>query len=119
MSQNGLMSDSINTSFILRQEKEFGVIQLNLSAFKSPVIVEVILQSKTIDRIPFQSAKMCTLSYLEAGEYQFRVILDENRNGIWDTGSVKEWRQPEKCMLFTNPTKVRSNWEIEVELMPN
>lgn len=119
LSQNGLMSDSINTSFILRQEKEFGVIQLNLSAFKSPVIVEVILQSKTVDRIPFQPAKTCTLSYLEAGEYQFRVILDENNNGKWDTGSIKEWRQAEKCMVFTNPIKVRSNWEIEAELIPN
>lgn len=119
MSQNGFLSDSLNTTFSLREEKEFGVIQLNLNAFKSPVIIEVILQSKTIDRIPFEPSKTCFLNYLEAGEYQFRVILDENRNGIWDTGSVKEWRQPEKCMLFTNPTKVRSNWEIEVELMPN
>jgi hypothetical protein len=64
-------------------------------------------------------SKKCVLDYLEAGEYQFRVILDENKNGIWDTGNVKEWQQPEKCLLFTNPLKVRSNWEIDAELIPN
>ena len=118
-SKNGLLSDSINLSISVRQEKEFGIINMDLSAFKSPLVLEILQANKTIKSYSFMPSKKCVIPYLEAGEYQFRVILDENKNGIWDTGNVKEWQQPEKCLLFTNPIKVRSNWEIDAELIPN
>lgn len=118
-SKNGLLSDSINLSIVVRQEKEFGIINMDLSTFKSPLVLEILQANKTIKSYSFVPSKKCVLPYLEAGEYQFRVILDENKNGIWDTGSLKDWQQPEKCLLFSNPIKVRSNWEIDAELIPN
>jgi hypothetical protein len=47
------------------------------------------------------------------------VIDDKNNNGRWDTGDLKESIQPEQVYLFSTPSKVRANWEIEVELNAN
>jgi len=47
------------------------------------------------------------------GKYQIKVVYDENRNGEWDTGSVKQGRQPEKIWLDPKIITLRPNWEAE------
>ncbi len=45
------------------------------------------------------------------GKYNVRVIYDTNRNGKWDTGSVKENRQPENIWVLPNMLILRPNYE--------
>ena len=58
------------------------------------------------------------LKELLPGEYSFRIILDINNNGRWDVGNLKSRTQAEKINAYTKPTKVRANWEIDLELIP-
>jgi uncharacterized protein (DUF2141 family) len=51
------------------------------------------------------------------GKYQFRVIYDENRNGKWDTGSVKQKRYPENIWVDTQAITLRPNWDAEESLV--
>ena len=55
---------------------------------------EIIRTVKTNepDLIPFES--------LIPGNYLVRIILDENNNGIWDTGNFLEKKQPETILFF-------------------
>jgi hypothetical protein len=46
------------------------------------------------------------------------VILDQNKNGVWDTGNLTLGSQPENVLWFSSPTKVRANWEVDVSLTP-
>jgi len=42
-----------------------------------------------------------------------RVIYDANKNGKWDSGSIKENRQPEDAWLSPKIITLRPNFEIE------
>ena len=47
------------------------------------------------------------------GKYNIRVIYDDNKNGKWDSGNVKERRQPESIWQYSKDVTIRSNWEAE------
>jgi len=59
--------------------------------------------------------KNTTLNYLTypTSKYRIRVIYDENKNGIWDTGNVFTMQQPEKTWTFEKLISLRPNWDLE------
>ncbi|MEN0054451.1 MAG: Ig-like domain-containing protein [Mucilaginibacter sp.] len=67
-----------------------------------------ILQSNYIRR----NTSLVYRNYL-TGKYMVRVIYDENRNGKWDSGNVKQKRQPENIWVSDKEISLRPNWEAE------
>jgi uncharacterized protein (DUF2141 family) len=61
-----------------------------------------------------QVTKNTTLEYksIPIGKYKIRVIYDTNRNGKWDTGNVKENRQPENIWMHPKTMIFRPNFEF-------
>ncbi len=59
--------------------------------------------------------KNTTLNYLTypTSKYRIRVIYDENKNGIWDTGNVYTGQQPETTWTFEKIISLRPNWDLE------
>ena len=57
------------------------------------------------------------IDFLDPGEYTIRAIDDANENDSWDTGDVVLRLQPETVRYFTNPIRIRGNWDVEVELV--
>lgn len=47
------------------------------------------------------------------GKYHVKVIYDANKNGKWDSGNVKESRQPENIWLYDKEITLRPNWDAE------
>ena len=67
-----------------------------------------ILQSNYIRR----NTSLVYRNY-RTGKYMIRVIYDENRNGKWDSGNVKQRRQPENIWVSDKVIALRPNWEAE------
>ena len=44
------------------------------------------------------------------------IIYDSNQNGIWDTGSYLEKKQPEYVEYFPETQEVRDNWLLPIVL---
>jgi hypothetical protein len=68
--------------------------------------------------IPLRSdviTKKTTLIYRNyyVGKFTLRVIYDDNRNGKWDSGNIKEGRQPENIWVNDKSFTLRPNWEAE------
>jgi hypothetical protein len=111
-------SEDFKSTVKIASEKDYGTIEINARNFTGPIIVELIKDTKTLDRIILYDAKNGFFHNVTPGEYQFRVFADENKNGKWDTGNLVEQIQPENIHWYTKPTKVRANWEVEVVLSP-
>ena len=47
------------------------------------------------------------------GKFTIRVVYDDNKNGKWDSGSIKESRQPENIWVNTKVITLRPNWDSE------
>jgi uncharacterized protein (DUF2141 family) len=118
LGQQNTLSDSISLFLTLKEEKDYGIIHVDISQFKQNVIVELLQNNKVVQKVlNFDGSKVSFLN-LEPGIYQFRVIEDLNANFKWDPGNRALNLQPEKVFNFTKPTTVRANWEIDVPLTP-
>jgi hypothetical protein len=104
----------------LNPQRKYGTIDLNLSYYHTPIIVQTIKNGKLLFETPVQSpSDSFKLSELTPGQYTFIIIEDENNNGKWDVGDYATRTQPETLDVFSTPTKVRANWEVVVELIPS
>jgi uncharacterized protein (DUF2141 family) len=118
-SERAHFSDSTTFFAQLKTEKDFGLITLKASSFDEQIIVELLQNEKVITSVVLNDQKEYAFRSLTPGEYSFRVIKDRNKNSRWDTGNAALDLQPEEVLWFSTPTKVRANWDIDVNLTPN
>lgn len=52
------------------------------------------------------------------GEYEIRILLDDNNNGVWDRGVYygTPKRQPERVVTFPKKENIKANWGVPVNL---
>ena len=53
--------------------------------------------------------------YLKPGEYQIKLIIDNNGNKKWDTGNYQLNLQPEKVIFYQDKITIRENWDNEIQ----
>ncbi|MDB5285909.1 MAG: hypothetical protein JWR05_858 [Mucilaginibacter sp.] len=80
-------------------------------------IVEILNDQKTVLRsdVVTKNTTLVYRNYL-TGKYTFRVIYDENRNGLWDSGKVKLKTYPENIWISEKEISLRPNWDAEETL---
>lgn len=52
----------------------------------------------------------------DPGEYDLRILFDENGNGRWDPGNFRQKRQPERVISLPRKLAVRANWDNEQDI---
>lgn len=98
-------NDSIAKSVILPNDEKLSKINLQLKNVDYSYIVELTNLTRDKAFRTFKIDKDATLEfpYITPGSYSIRITRDENNNGIIDTGSLAEKRQPEKVRLYSMP----------------
>jgi len=115
---NSLLPKNDTIKFSTKKLEDYGSIKINFNKIdtsKNPVL-QIIKDNKLIESIKI-SEKVLTRKLFNPGEYELRILLDKNNNGIWDAGNYKQKQQPE----IVNPIKqrlgVRANWENEIDII--
>ncbi|MCZ4695444.1 hypothetical protein DWB61_12000 [Ancylomarina euxinus] len=111
-----LKSDAFTKKFKTKELEFYGKILLKVEHVHQPVIVQIIENNKNESLV--QSKKiyadgLLTFDYLEPKTYIIKIIEDWNDNGKWDTGNYNLKLQPETVHYFRKEIKVRSNWDVE------
>ncbi|PKQ62845.1 hypothetical protein BZG02_11665 [Labilibaculum filiforme] len=112
----GIYSDKYEGKMKTREEEYYGKILLNVTNVKSPLLVQLLKNNKSeniIQTKKIYSDQTVIFDYLAPDTYIFKVIIDANDNGKWDTGNYKEGLQPEMVLYFRKEIKVRSYFEVE------
>ena len=50
------------------------------------------------------------------GEYEIRILFDNNKNGKWDPGNYEKKIQPEKVISLAQKLSIRADWDNESEI---
>jgi hypothetical protein len=122
---NGMVTDSSVAFFRSQPAAEFGNLRLQVVTLrKQAYLVELMnAQGIVVERATFTSAlsspsrERISFPRLAPGDYQVRVIFDNNANGRWDTGDVIGQRQPEQAHQHTKTIQVIADWETEEEVL--
>ena len=99
---NGFYNDSTEVKVTLPTDDKLSSINLVLDGVNNKYIVDLLDEKRTKVLRSYIVDKDQTLlfPYLKAGKYAIRMTEDKNGNGLVDTGSLLEHRQPEKVRFY-------------------
>jgi uncharacterized protein (DUF2141 family) len=108
-------NDTIAYKITTKSASEYGNLRVLLENVKRyPVIVELTDKDGKVKATAYAENNP-TVEFLaiEPAKYTLRIIYDDNKNKVWDTGSFMEKRQSEEVIYFPKELDVRSNWDVE------
>ena len=65
---------------------------------------------------------LLNIAQLPPGDYQLKILVDDNNNGNWDSGSFgfgKPTKQPEKVLNIQTKLNIKSDWDNEINISLN
>ena len=111
-------NDSIQFNFRTKKPSDYGTIKITLQNAKSfPILMQLVKVNNTkeelVEEIYAIQDQEFNFLMIEPGKYKIKLIYDENKNGVWDTGNFLRNLQPEKIVYFPKELDVRANWDNE------
>ncbi|MBP8067490.1 MAG: Ig-like domain-containing protein [Pedobacter sp.] len=113
----GTKNKSIRKLLRLGLADEYGsfILKVQVPDTSKNYILEVLNDKKVVVSSEIITKnRAITYSNYKVGSYFTRIIYDENKNGIWDTGSLALGTQPER--IWNNPEErtVRANFVVSL-----
>ena len=110
-------------SFNTKPASAYGSCMMRINGydqFKNPILL--LTQE---DKIKFSfpiTKNVLNIAQLPPGDFQLKVLEDENNNGKWDTGKFgygNQNKQPEKVWMLPNKLNIRADWDNELNITIN
>lgn len=109
----GRWNNTFSGNLKIKTKEEYGHLYINISGIDTTAFVELLNSSDQPVRKAKITGEGVLFMNLKPDKYYARLIVDENNNGIWDTGKYSEKRQPEKVYYYPKQLDVLVNWETE------
>lgn len=99
---NGFYSDSTETKVSLPKDDKLSSLALDLTGVRHRYFVDLLndTRNKVLRNFVVTADTRLVFPYLKAGKYSIRITEDLNGNGLVDTGSLLDHKQPEKVKFF-------------------
>jgi hypothetical protein len=94
---------------------DYGKIKIRINQTEKNAVLQVLKDGKIQNSFAIVS-KEIKQAFFRPGEYELRVLIDENNNGNWDAGNYKKKLQPEKVIPIKTKLMVKAKWDNEVDL---
>jgi len=117
--RNGALTDylsNINDSVVYRQQvkpiADFASLNLTLdNADEFPLLIELIDEKfKVVKQTYLEANAPVFFEHINPGKYFIRLIVDQNKNKIWDPGNFLDKLAPEKVVYYPSIIELRANW---------
>ncbi len=110
--------DTLKYLFITKQVEDYGAINVDVKKnTDKPVILQLLNKDKVVKSVYLRKSEKVEFSLLEPNEYTLRAIIDDNENGVWDTGNYLQKIQPEKIVNHKSDEEkliLRANWILPI-----
>ena len=117
--RNGALTDYLsntNDSIVYRQQvkpiADFASLNLTLdNADEFPLLIELIDEKfKVVKQTYLEANAPVFFKHISPGKYFIRLIVDQNKNKIWDPGNFLDKLAPEKVVYYPSIIELRANW---------
>jgi methionine-rich copper-binding protein CopC/uncharacterized protein (DUF2141 family) len=116
-SANNQLPKSDTFKFKSKAETDYGSLTLRFTKIdlaKHPVI-QFLNASVIVRSVPITGTAWSDKLFVP-GEYELRILYDENNNGIWDPGNYSKKLQPEKAITLDKKLTIRADWDNERDI---
>ncbi|MEZ8002508.1 MAG: Ig-like domain-containing protein [Patiriisocius sp.] len=117
--RNGALTDYLsntNDSIVYRQQvkpiADFASLNLTLdNADEFPLLIELIDEKfKVVKQTYLEANAPVFFEHITPGKYFIRLIMDQNKNKIWDPGNFLDKLAPERVVYYPSIIELRANW---------
>ena len=108
----GKASNKSSGVFKVRTLEEYSEIKVVLTNYDPRAVVQIL---DTRDKVvTSQKAETNEILFrnLKPVDYYIRLFIDENGNGVWDTGDLATRRQPEEVYYYPHKLTLKANFEF-------
>ena len=112
----GLVSKSIKQGIKVSSNDEFGSLIVNVSGQRdsATVIVRLLGSNDNVQKEAKVVDGAAEFFYLKAGKYYLKAFVDNNDNGLWDTGDYYADLQPEDVYYYPKEVECKEKWDITI-----
>jgi hypothetical protein len=110
-----LKADTIRIT--AKEQADYGNVVMrfsNLDLSKHPVL-QLVQGEEIVNSYPIKTQEWSN-KFINPGDYQIRVLFDDNNNGKWDTGDYSKKQQPDKAITLPQKLAVKANWDNELDI---
>ncbi|MEZ7498194.1 Ig-like domain-containing protein [Flavobacterium sp. Arc3] len=108
-------NDTLSYKLETKAAADYGNLRIQLQNVKYfPVIVELTDAKGDVLASEYTDFKtIVDFNLLNPAVYNLRIIYDENKNKIYDSGNFLEKRYSEEVIYFSKEIDVRANWDVD------
>ncbi len=109
----GKVSKAYKQGIKVKTEDEYGTLKLNISGVEDSAMVVQLLNGT--DKVVKQTRvknHAAEFRFVKPEKYYVSAFIDENGNGIWDTGSYAENRQAEAVYYYPREIECKAKWDV-------
>ena len=107
----GGVSNKFTQEISFRTLEEYAVLYLDIPGTGNNAYVQLMNKSDAIVQEEKTENNKCAFYFIRPGIYYLRLFIDDNGNGIWDTGEYEKGRQPERVYYYDRPLELRAFFE--------
>jgi len=113
--------NQLNTNYTfenLMGDDYFGQLFVKFDSLNGYYLFELLDKKGVVvkEYSAIENESKITFNKLKPGKYQLRIIEDVNTDKIWTKGSVQTQQQSEKVFYYTDEIKIRSKWDLEIDV---
>ena len=108
-------NDSLSFTLNTKSTADYGNLRVQLKNVKQfPVIVELTTAKGDIIASEYnENSNIVDFNLLEPALLTLRIIYDNNKNKVYDTGNYLEKRYSEEVIYFSKEIDIRANWDVD------
>lgn len=103
--------------FTAKKQSDYGNVVLRFSSLdlsQHPLLLFVI-NDEIKNSYQLTSMEWNNKTF-KPGEYEIRIVFDQNNNGKWDPGKYSKKLQPEKVIVLPQKLSIKANWDNERDI---
>ena len=99
-------------------DEYFGQLFVKFDSLDMSYIFELLNAKGKVEKVYNATLNETEIIFdkLSPGLYQLRIINDLNTDNKWTKGSIKVNQQSESVFYYTDEIKIRSKWDLEIEV---
>lgn len=108
----GKVNNPSSQQFAIATVDDYGAVFVSLAGTDGKAVVQLLQGGKVVTQEK-EKSRQADFFYVKPGNYHLRLFIDENGNGIWDTGNYATKTSPEEVFYYPMAFDVRAGWDVE------
>ena len=115
----GHAAKSFKQGFKVKSNDDYSTVIVNIGGLEGKnLVVQLLDKSGNPVKKVTTANGTAEFFYVNPGTYYMRLFVDDNNNGVWDTGCYAENRQAEEVYYYHEALECKAKWDIPLSWSP-